>query len=109
MERVLGASVMLQEGMGVLIFHMGSVIPWNVCGVGGEDKKRSLRHVVRKFQIDFLCLLKTKLENIDERTINSIWGRNSRSWYAVPSVGLLCVWNSSNRGPKLSDSSIVGG
>ncbi|KAG6780767.1 hypothetical protein POTOM_013641 [Populus tomentosa] len=64
---------------------------------GGRDKKSCARSLVRNFSLDILGILETKLENIDDCTINSIWGRHSRDWYAVPSLGLsggiLCIWN----------------
>ena len=76
---------------------MSSIIIWNSCGIGGRDKKSCARSLVRNFNLDILGILETKLENIDDCTINSIWGRHSRDWFAVPSLGLsggiLCIWN----------------
>lgn len=79
---------------------MSSIIIWNSCGIGGRDKKSCARSLVRKFNLDILGILETKLENIDDCTINSIWGRHSRDWFAVPSLGLsggiLCIWNTTS-------------
>jgi len=76
---------------------MGSIVVWNVCGLGGRDKKRCVRNLGRKFSIDVLGLLETKMENITDSIISSVWGRHARDWYAVPSLGLsggiLCIWN----------------
>lgn len=76
---------------------MGSIIIWNACGIGARDKKRCVRNLVQKFSLDVLCILETKLENINDCIVNSIWGRCSRDWYAVPSLrlsgGILCIWN----------------
>ena len=76
---------------------MSSIIIWNSCGIGGRDKKSCARSLVKNFSLDILGILETKLENINDCTINSIWGRHSREWYAVPSLGLsggiLCIWN----------------
>ena len=76
------------------------MLAWNACGLGGRDKRRVLRNVIRKNNIDFICVLETKLEIVDEKIVNAVWGRECRSWYVVPSLGLsggvLCIWNHSN-------------
>jgi exonuclease III len=76
---------------------MGSIIVWNVCGLGGREKKRCLRNLGRKFDLHILGILETKLETLNDFTITAIWGRHPRAWYAVPSLGLsggiLCIWN----------------
>jgi len=81
----------------LLFLLMSSIIIWNSCGIGGRDKKSCARYLVKNFSPDILGILDTKLENINDCTINSIWGRHSRDWYAVPSLGLsggiLCIWN----------------
>jgi exonuclease III len=80
-----------------VIIFMGSIIVWNVCGLGGREKKRCLRNLGRKFNLDVLDILETKLENLNDYIITSIWGRHPRAWYAVPFLGLsrgiLCIWN----------------
>lgn len=67
---------------------MGSIVVWNVCGLGSRVKKRCVRNLGRKLSIDVLGILETKLENIHDNIISSIWGRHARDWYAVPSIGL---------------------
>jgi exonuclease III len=67
---------------------MGSIIVWNVCGLGAEKTKRCLRNLARNFNLDILGILETKLENLNAFTITAIWGRHPRAWYAVPSLGL---------------------
>lgn len=64
-----------------ILFLMGSMLAWNVCGLGGRDKRRVLRNVIRKNNIDFICVLETKLEIVDEKIVNAVWGREHRSWY----------------------------
>ena len=80
-----------------MITSLGSIIVWNVCGLGGREKKRCLRNLGRKFNLDILGILETKLENLNDFTITAIWGHHPRVWYAVPSLGLsggiLCIWN----------------
>ena len=75
----------------LLILDMGSIIIWNARGIGARDKKRCLRNLVHKFRLDVLGILETKLENITDCIVNSIWGRCSRDWYDVPSSGLSGV------------------
>jgi hypothetical protein len=74
------------------------MIIWNACGLGGRDKKKKcVRNLVGKLSLDVLSVLEMKVENINDCIINSTWGRYSRDWYAVPSLGLsrgiLCIWN----------------
>ncbi|KAG6780118.1 hypothetical protein POTOM_012970 [Populus tomentosa] len=65
--------------------------------LGGRDKKSCVRYLVRNFSLHILGILETKLENINDCTINSIWGRHSMDWYVVLSLGLsrgiLYIWN----------------
>lgn len=79
------------------ITYMGSIIVWNVCGLGGREKKRCLRNLGRKFNLHILGILETKLETLNDFTITAIWGRHPKAWYVVPSLGLsggiLCIWN----------------
>jgi hypothetical protein len=51
---------------------MGNIIIWNACGIGGRDKKRCSRNLVRKFSLDVLGIMETKLENINDCIINLI-------------------------------------
>jgi exonuclease III len=70
------------------------MLAWNVCGLGGRDKRRVLRNVIRKNNIDFICVLETKLEIVDEKIVNAVWGREHRSWYICCAfVGF--IWRSS--------------
>jgi hypothetical protein len=56
-----------------------------------------VRNLGRKFSLDALGILETKLENINDCIISSIWDCQPKDWYAVPSLGLsggiLCIWN----------------
>ena len=70
------------------ITSLGSIIVWNVCGLGGREKKRCLRNLGRKFNLDILGILETKLENLNDFTITAIWGHHPRVWYVVLSLGL---------------------
>lgn len=75
--------------MSVHIFLiMGSIIAWNVCGIGNRDKKRALRQSVRYNKLDLLCEVETKKVVVDEEIVNPIWSGNSRLWYVVPSEDL---------------------
>ena len=80
-----------------VITSMGSIIIWNVCALGGREKKRCLRNLGRKFNLHILGILETKLETLNDFTITAIWGRHLRAWYVVSSLGLsrgiLCIWN----------------
>ena len=66
-------SIFIQSvGMVLTTSFMGSIVVWNACGLGGKAKKRCVRNLGRKFSIDVLGILETKLENINDSIINSI-------------------------------------
>jgi len=57
-----------------LILSMGRMIIWNACGLGGRDKKKCVRNLVRKLSLDVLGVLEMKVDNINNCIINSTWG-----------------------------------
>jgi hypothetical protein len=62
-----------------VIIFMGSIIVWNVYGLRGREKKRCVRNLGRKFNLDVQGILETKLKNINDCIISSIWGRHPRA------------------------------
>lgn len=55
-----------------------------------------LRELIAKHQIDMLLIQETKMEVLDLRICNQIWGDSGFEWQASPAInrggGLLCVW-----------------
>ncbi|KAF1891499.1 hypothetical protein Lal_00012388 [Lupinus albus] len=68
----------------------------NVRGLGGAVKKRVIRTMVRKENLDFLCIQETKLELLDYHIRSSLWDGFDFDWIFQPSIGksggLLCIW-----------------
>ncbi|KAF1893942.1 hypothetical protein Lal_00043725 [Lupinus albus] len=68
----------------------------NVRVLGGAAKKRVVRNMVRKENLDFLCIQETKLEFIDYHLCSTLWDGSDFDWIFQPSIGrsggLLCIW-----------------
>ncbi|XP_057436703.1 uncharacterized protein LOC130729089 [Lotus japonicus] len=72
------------------------IISYNVRGLGGTAKRRLLRGLISKEQVDMICIQETKLEAVNVSICTQIWGDCDYEWQACPAVnrggGLLCVW-----------------
>lgn len=72
------------------------IVSYNVRGLGSVPKRRVLRELVSKEQIDLLCVQETKLEELDVQLCSQVWGDTDFDWQATPAVnrggGLLCIW-----------------
>ncbi|GKV29990.1 hypothetical protein SLEP1_g38860 [Rubroshorea leprosula] len=64
---------------------------------GSSVKRKEVRSLIRKEEIDLACFQETKMERIDKEFCMSIWGRDNFDWVYKASVGrsggLLCVWD----------------
>ncbi|GKV45597.1 hypothetical protein SLEP1_g52662 [Rubroshorea leprosula] len=60
-------------------------------------KRKVVRNMVRKEEINFACFQETKIETIDKDFCVSIWGHENFDWAYKASVGrsggVLCVWD----------------
>ncbi|XP_057418965.1 uncharacterized protein LOC130713191 [Lotus japonicus] len=72
------------------------VLSYNVRGLGSSVKLRALRELVLKEKVDMLLLQETKLEEVNQRICNAIWGSDECSWCYKASEGrsggILCIW-----------------
>lgn len=70
----------------------------NIRGMGAPIKKKKLRSLIESEKLDFLAVQETKLEQIDERICELVWGRGDFGWHHLPasgnSGGLLSIWDS---------------
>jgi exonuclease III len=75
------------------------VASFNVRGLGGSIKKRKVRELIFKNQIDFMAIQETKLENINDSLCYSLLGSQDVLWAYLPSVGnsggILSLWRKS--------------
>ncbi|GKV36093.1 hypothetical protein SLEP1_g44261 [Rubroshorea leprosula] len=63
----------------------------------GVVKRKVVRNMVRKEEINFACFQETKIETIDKEFCVSIWGHENFDWAYKALVGrsggILCVWD----------------
>lgn len=73
------------------------ILSWNVRGLGGVEKRRSIRDCIRKYRPDVIIFLETKKEVMKSRLIRSAIGCESSEWCIIPAVGtsgrVLMAWN----------------
>ena len=85
------------------------LIFWNVRGLNDPKKRGILRNWLRKWKVDVVYLQETKLDKVDWRIIQSIWGNRFVAWVAPDAInmarGVLLLWD--KRVLELADS-IVG-
>ncbi|KAF1870610.1 hypothetical protein Lal_00025934 [Lupinus albus] len=64
--------------------------------MGRAVKKRSMRKLIRKDNLDFICIQETKLDHIELSLCASLWVGSDIDWVFQPSTGnsggLLCIW-----------------
>lgn len=74
-----------------------NIVSYNVRGLGRGVKWAAVRRLVKKNQVDLLCLQETKKEQIDKTMCQALWGDIEVSWESQPAIntaeGLLCMWN----------------
>jgi len=74
------------------------LLSWNVWGLGGWEKKKEVKELVRE-KFPLLLCQETKMQSIDDFVCTSIWGSPNCDYSFSPSVGasggLLTVWNTS--------------
>ena len=74
------------------------IIKWNVRGCGSQRKRRSIKEVISKEDLDILVLQEVKKENVDRRFVGSVWRLRFKEWILLPAVGraggILLVWDS---------------
>jgi len=68
------------------------LISWNVWGLGGFEKRREVKLLVREKCPFILCLQETKLVIFDDMVCKSIWGDTSVSYSFQPSEGASGIW-----------------
>jgi hypothetical protein len=75
------------------------VVSYNVRGLGGGEKRVEVRKLVLEKKPLVLCLQETKLQEVNDVIINSIWGNSTGDFSYQPSSGasggLVTVWDAS--------------
>ncbi|GMJ03184.1 hypothetical protein HRI_003987600 [Hibiscus trionum] len=72
------------------------LISWNVRGLGGSAKRRYVREVLRKNDVDMAMLQETKLEEWPKSWLANLWGTDNFESVFAPSIsasgGILVMW-----------------
>ncbi|GMJ01096.1 hypothetical protein HRI_003778800 [Hibiscus trionum] len=72
------------------------ILSWNVRGLGGGAKRRSVDEVIRKNKVDMVVLQETKLEDVPSMWVSSLWYSDSFEMAVSPSMGasggILIIW-----------------
>ncbi len=73
------------------------LLTWNVRGLSDPKKWEVLKSWLRNWKVDVVCLQETKLDKVDWRVIQSIWGNRFVGWEVLNAVniagGILLLWD----------------
>jgi hypothetical protein len=73
------------------------LISWNVRGLNNPQKRESVKHWLRSWKCDAVCLQETKLEVVDLQLVRSLWGSPYVDWDFLPAIGsaggVLMIWD----------------
>ncbi|GAU50621.1 hypothetical protein TSUD_410220 [Trifolium subterraneum] len=77
----------------------GSIISWNIRGLGGLEEQKEVRKLVGDLSPVILCLQETNLQTCDDFLCSTLWGNSPHSFSFRPSIGasggLLIIWDTS--------------
>lgn len=75
-----------------------NLLAWNVRGLGGKEKRRLVKELLRLEWHDLVSLVETKKEIYSREFIKSLWNDRCVEWAGVGSLGasrgILLLWNS---------------
>jgi hypothetical protein len=84
------------------------LVSWNVRGLNDPKKREVLKNWLRQWKVDVVCLQETKLNKVDWKMIQSIWGNRFAGWEALNAEhtagGVLLLWD--KRVLELTDSKV---
>lgn len=73
------------------------IISWNVRGLGGVKKRRSVRECIIKYDPTILILQETKKEDMNVHLVKSSMGPKLTEWCSLPVVGtsggIIIAWD----------------
>ena len=75
------------------------ILSWNIRGLGAKIKRSSIRNLINKHHPQVVFIQESKIENLTQKTINSIWKDSQIKWASSPSQGnsggIVSLWDSS--------------
>ena len=73
------------------------IVSWNVRGLNDGSKRLMVRHLLKQWKADLVCLQETKLQSLSRGLIRSLWGGHHVDWLFVgsngASGGILLLWD----------------
>jgi len=82
---------------GVWVWKM-KLVSWNIRGLGGLEKRKEVRSLVKEKRSWIVCLQETKLQRCEVEVCKSMWDDQTVVFSFLPSVGasggLLTLWDS---------------
>ena len=63
------------------------IITWNIRGSGASDKRRIIKRLLCRVNLDLVVLQEVKREVANRHLIGSLWKSQFKEWLFLPSVG----------------------
>ena len=63
-----------------------NIVSYNVRGLERGVKWAAIKRLVKKHQLDMLCIQETKKEQIDKTMCQALWGDSEVSWDIQPAT-----------------------
>ncbi|GJZ21484.1 RNA-directed DNA polymerase, eukaryota [Tanacetum coccineum] len=90
---------LIDQSTGSCTWFTMNVLSLNIQGVGSKEKIKWVKELCSSRKVNFLTLHETKVEQVDEVLVKSLWGNSSFDYAFSLSVGYLggmvCVWDKS--------------
>ncbi|KAL8488156.1 hypothetical protein ACS0TY_024444 [Phlomoides rotata] len=64
----------------------------NVRGLGKKAKRKEIRSMLIKYNIDMCCIQETKIENLEEKVCKSLWRDQHFDWAGQESTARSGVY-----------------
>ena len=69
----------------------------NVRGMNDQNKRLQVKHLLKLWRLDIICLQETKLDLITRGLVCSLWGLHHLDWLYLGSTGalggILLMWD----------------
>ena len=73
------------------------IVSWNVRGLNEVEKHVRIRHLIREWKANIVCLQETKLKMISRKTVRSLWNNIYVDWVDLASSrasgGVVVMWD----------------
>jgi exonuclease III len=73
------------------------IVSWNVRRLNNREKRLQVKHLIKSWKADVICLQETKMECMTRSLVMSLWGCHYVDWVFLGSVGasggILVMWD----------------